>query len=758
MTKTSGALSFTFGVRTSTGTGGALTVVPFVSIALNTTPGASVKIAVDLLRADLATGAVTAIPDLRAEALFGNQAGGAPLLAGATAVGGLRTGLVLKSDRRPAFSLTLHNVTVGGRVHELLDISSPDAAVTALDAAISGALDAAITQFGAAGDLIGSVLGIRPPAGVTAVSATALLANPLNEITRYWRDLAALAPAMADVLGALRALIAQAPRASVPGAGTQADPWRVELAAPLILLAWRDGDALVIDAALDIAVPVLVDHVVTTTLRASLLRLGFTPIQVTFVGAVSASVSLSHVDGPLELSLANIDLTADALRAVVSWSPARGLLLDLEAPGSHAIISVPQIETEIALPIPVRGADGRLTIPGDLWEDVQALVAALCAQAEVPIIDELLLLIGWTGDGPSLPLATLVEGDAALAIRTWLADLLLDCDHVRTAMSIVARLLSGGLLREPLGSGGSRSPYRCPVAGDERAPALVAWLIPPCPPRNDPGKLAPPRWSTDMPEDGDSLQARLSVVAGQLPAVRDLLVGRDSLAVGFEQLITRWTDTDGVLAVPVSLPSGVTIIRRGDTSYDDLVAEGASGLLTARLFPTLPATVVHVGCEEIWRTDRPAGFAVDASGAGEVGRISAAGTGEWFVCLPAPAVARAARADRDAVAEQADRLTRVFAERTAPVAVVAYGAAAAAVIRTALTRTVIAEVVTVGAPWSAPSVTAFRTGLGADALACPRATAAHRCTEPRAAAACARRAQAGCHARCRASRARRGAR
>jgi len=712
---TVGPLRFTVGVRTTTGSGGALVIIPSLALSLDTTPGARVRIAIDLLRADLATGAITAVPDVRAEALFGNQAGGGPLLTGDPGVGGLRAGLVLR-DRQPAFSLTLHDVTLAGRPHALLDISSPGAAMTAVDSVVAAALDAAMAEFGAAGALIGKLLGIQAPAGVTGISSTALLADPLAELTRYWRDLSANAPAMANVLGALRALVASVPAMNVPGNGTREIPWRVALAAPLILLVWRDGDALVIDAALDITTPVLGDHVAVTTLRGSLLRLAFTPVQVTFVGSVSATVALRRTAEPLELAVGPLTLTAQEVRAIVSWSPARGLLLDIEAPGGAATLDLPRVQSQFALPLPVRDAAGTLTLPAELWPDVQSLIVALAAQARVRVIDELLLLIGWTGTGVELPLETLVSGDPAQAIRVWLADLLLDCGRARMAMGVVARIVSSGTVDEPLGAGSARSPYRAPVAGDPRAPALVAWLEPACPPYRTLGKAQPSLRSTEVPEDGATLMARLAAAAIELPDLTDLLTGRDALADGFEQLIARWSETDGIIPVQEALPAGVTLVRYDDASYDDMVAEGAAGMLTGLVLEVAPDTIIHVGCEETWRTDRPAGRTVDATGATEVGSLTATGTGEWFIALPTIAAARAGRTDHDAVAEQTDRLARVLAGRTAPVTIFAYGPCAAAAIRAAATRSVIATVVTVGAPWSAPSVTAFRGGLAADAM------------------------------------------
>jgi large repetitive protein len=719
VTVTTGALSFSVGVRSSTGTGGALSITPFLSLALTTGANAQVALAVDLLRADLATGMVTAVPDLRAEALFGDQAaGGAALLTtGATRVGGVRTGLVLRADRRAALTLTLHNVTVAGRSHPLLDLSSPDAAVDAAESVVTDAIAAALDEFGEAGALIATLLGLEPPGALSPINAAALLADPLAEVMRYWQALTGSSPAMSEALGALRRLLMNTPLANVPGAGTRGNPWRVELTSPLVLLLWRDGGSLVVDAAISLATPVFDGNEVVTTLRGTLLRLQFSPAQVTFVGEFAGSVELRHPTQKLSLELGPLLLSADALRLLATWSPTRGLLVDVEAPNALATLDGFREELEFTVPLPLRNAiTGALEFPDTAWDGVQSFVTALASQARVPMLGELLQLVGWTGNGPVLALSTLVAGDPALAIREWLALLALDCDHVRDAMSVVARVLSAGAVREATGSGSVRDPYRAAIAGDLRAPALAAWLEPPCPPRSDFGKTVPARRAASVTEDGESIAQRLRNVATSLPEIDDLLTGRDSLGVGIDALVTRWTNTDGITPVPVSITGGVTIVARAGSSYDDLVADGAHGLLVPTLVSPVPATVIHVGSEPIWRTDRPAGRAVDASSDSTTGSITAAGTGEWFVLLPTPVAAAAMRSDRDGVAEQAARLDRVLAARTGAVTIVAYGPCAAAVLRVAQTRTTITQVITVGAPFVTPSVSALRSGLGADAL------------------------------------------
>jgi hypothetical protein len=220
----------------------------------------------------------------------------------------------------------------------------------------------------------------------------------------------------------------------------------------------------------------------------------------------------------------------------------------------------------------------------------------------------------------------------------------------------------------------------------------------------------------DVPPEPGEVVAHLRRAGAVLPDVADLLVGRDGLADGLAGLVTRWADTDGLVAAPATMPDGVGAVELPGYSYDELVALGGTGVLAGDVLDPPPAAVVHVGCEAGWVAGRPAGAAFDASDGAAPGALPPDGGGTWFVRLPAPAAAHRARPDRGAVGEQAARLAQILASRTAPVAVVAYGAAGAAAVRAAAALPMVSSVVTVGTPWSALAVDSLRAGLSGDAL------------------------------------------
>ncbi len=725
-------LELTIGIRVEAGPGGHPVLVPWVELALATRSGAAARAVADLFRVDTRDGTCLAFPDVRLEGVFGSEAGGTALVTGTDPhVGGLRIGVGLAPGATPAvpvFRLTLHDVRLGQQ-HDVLDLSTPEAALDAGGSVVAGALTAALESLGAAGDLVADVLGLDPPAGVAPITATALLADPFAAVRDYWTELVADADALAETLGSLQELVTGA-AAALAGSGTEAAPWRVDLVGPLGLRLWRDGatpPALHADLVVDAAVPVLGDYTATTSLRFGLLTLVPATGRVTFADGASVSTVLARTDAATaRLSVGDLAVVADEIGVELRWLPAAGLTGRLSAQGLELEVDAPDTfnRASISVPVPLPEIDstGRLVLPSPDWASVEAALAALVARVGLPELDAVVRLLGWSGSGPRLPLAGLLGADPRAAIESWVADLVLDCERVGAALGPVAALLSGFTRTTPLGTGNRRDPFRCPVAGEALAPGMYAWLEPGC-------AVPKPRLRVDLDPllsavapDPDTVAAVLR--SAPLPDVVDLLVGRDGLGTGLSELADRWTGSDGLVSEPGSLPAGVTAISLSGLSYAELVARGVVGGLVPEVLDPLPSAEVHVGCEPVWVIDRPAGTFFDLSGpAGSAPGpvVPATGAGTWTVRVPTPDEAAADRPDRGAVEEQAARLVGLLAERSEPVALIGYGAAGAAVVRAAeglLAARPALElgVVTVGTPWGEVGTAALGSGLSGDAL------------------------------------------
>jgi large repetitive protein len=712
-----GPLEVLVGVRVQAGTGGHPVLVPWVDVGLVTQPGARARLAADLLAADTGTGSVRAVPDVRLEAVFGEDAGGGPLLAGTgPQVGSLHTGVTLDATGRPAFVLTLHDVTVtsGGTPHAVLDLSSPSAALDSASTVLETALANALANLGDAGALLGRLLGLDPPAGIGSLDVPRLFSDPVGAIRAYWAELTASPPAAADVLGRLRALMTGTAVAPVDGLGTEASPWLLEVADGVALTAWRDGDLLAVAAVASVSTTVATEYRTTTSFGVTLLRADLAAGTAAFGPAVTARLALARDDGDTaSVPLGALTLEADEVAVEATWTPAHGLRTTIAADGLAVAVADAD---PVPLPLPTVGPDGRLALPAPDWSAIEPALAALLAELRLPAVDAVLALVGWSGEGAHLPLSGLLGGDPAAAVRTWLADLVLDCERVRLALAPLAALLSGFTRGSPLGIGTARSPFRCPVAGEARAPGLAVWLDPGC--RLEPSEQPLPLVALDTaePPDMDTVAAVLRGTGALLPDVGDLMVGRDSLADGLDVLLARWTGTDGLVGRPAVLPDGVHAVELDGFGYDVLVALGSVGSLLGEVLDPAPTAIVYVGCEASWTTGRAAGAAFDATGPDPAGRVPATGAGTWFVRLPTPGAAAAARPELGGVGEQAARLAAVLAARTDPVVLVGYGAAGAAALRAAATVTAVSDIVTVGTPWAGMAVDSLATGLGGDAL------------------------------------------
>ncbi len=703
-----GPLTFCVGVRTAMGTGGHLELTPWIDVGFTTGVGAQVHAEAELFRLDIGTGSIIAVPTLRVEAVFGADAGGAALLGGSPSVGSLRAGVVLDAARRPAFTLTLHDVTFNGRVHPILDLSSPDAALDAAGDVVGDALVTALDGLGAAGSLAAALLGLAPPAGVTALDPVAVLADPFGAIRGYWIDLVASASGLADVVAAAAELLTGT-AVAVPGGGTPTDPWRIDLPAGIDLLITRVGSVVTVAFEVGHELDVLGDHSLAVSASAVLLRVDLATPAVSFLDTVDAAVLLRRQDaGELALAVGPLTFRADALEVRAGWTAAFGLLVDLDAEGL-AIVVAPTSATGAVrtLPVPLpRRVDGTLVFDAPDWLAIERILAVLLRHVGLPGADALVTLAGWEGGAPRLALGGLLA-DPVAAVQAWLPDTLLDCAVLRRLLAPVAGLLAATTTPRLYGYGTADVPYLAPIAAHRQAPGVAAWLEPGCPPYSEQLGTISAGGTADPTIDG--AVAALVAAAEVLPDVADLLQARPGLADGMAALVARWVGTDGIVGLPTTVPTGVTTLVLDGFGYDDLAAFANQGYLLGDVFTSIPGAVVYVGCEPSILTDRPVGMAVDLAGAVPASTTIPDGDGAWFVRLPEPTDAATLRPDRGAIGEQAARLGAFLATRTAPVAIVAHGAAGAAAIRAAASIAAVSDVVTVGTPWGPVAVEGLRT-------------------------------------------------
>ena len=199
------------------------------------------------------------------------------------------------------------------------------------------------------------------------------------------------------------------------------------------------------------------------------------------------------------------------------------------------------------------------------------------------------------------------------------------------------------------------------------------------------------------------------------------MFARSGLGGGFDQLVTRWTGTDGVTGPAAGLPSDVTSVVVPGCGFAELAAIGRSSDEFLAGLATPVTAVAHVGCDADWGAGYPPADVIDATGgaggtAAPSSLVPATGAGKWFVRLATPRGAGAARGDHDGVAGQAAQIAEALGSRTDPIVVVAYGAAGAAAIRAASSLASVGAVVIVGTPWAPLSVTGLQSGPGGDAL------------------------------------------
>ena len=732
-----GSAKLTLRLVLDTGPSGNARLAPTIGVELGDS-NARVEANAALFRIDLVTGEAFALPSLALWAAAGRPGAGnrvldvaAPTVARADT---LRLGFAIDTARRLNFVLAADGVQLGTHSYPTLDLTSPDAVMDAVGNTVSDIASQLLAGLGDALGIAQQLLGLDPPAGVTAVTLPALMANPVDAVAGYWQQLIATPASASEVLGELRSAIADASEAvsGVQGSGTADDPWRLALIGPLQLEVSADGPKLNAGLAATTSVDTLGERctVITTRFAARLATLDFAARSAQLLPGVEAvlagrerGVNPPRARLPLGGGAA---LRADHVGLRLAWSPSSRLTAEVSAPNLT-------LETEgfdVPVVLPVVAADGNVTLPPEAWDAVEALVGHL-AEITGGLLARVVAALGWE---PELAFA---GGDAFTSARLRLADFVADpqaalsawlprmlqSDVGREALDLLADMFggaaagSGSFARGFVeGTGHPDDPYRFVLAPE--LPYVAVWF--------PPDGLAPRLFAA--PEnlrawrpgfDGLSpgaLAAALAAEAAVARDVRELIEGRD-IEGGLIALAQRWLGGDGRIVVPPSAPAGVTLRTRG-VGAEQLLLE----LDVARTLGRTPAITVHVALgADAWPAARPE-RRVDLIAPGLAAAMFAApapDSGDWFVCLGTRADCRAATSSTDGTPEQAARLARVLdalATVSDDIALVAYAGAGHSARVAAEAQPAVRDLLLLGTPLSAISLSALSIQPTADAL------------------------------------------
>ena len=657
-------VSLRVGVRVDTGESGHALLVPTLGMDLTQAGStARAEARIDLCSIDLVTGAPMALPRLGVWASLGSAADPVLDVSGTPDVSAqrLRVGFALDAQRRPTFVLAAEVVAIGDQEYAVLDLTSPDALMDAAGAAVGSI---ASDLLGGLGTTVQVLLGIGNAPGMTGptLSLVELATNPVGKLTEHWQEM--LASHRADVavaLDTLRAGLSDAAAAAVSGAGTAAEPWRLELAGPLALLFWNVDDRLLVDLVVSTTVDTLggnapvIDgrlgvHLADLDLAAPSARL-CTGLE----GRLSARLPGVTPDQARLTLGEGLAITASGAGLRLGWTAAGGLVADADFPQ----LSIELEGEPLPIALPTLDVDGHVTLPDEAWDLLQGLVGHLGGYLPA-IVRTVTDLLGWTGrrdtGTPVLRLAALVD-DPAPALLDWSAALVVS-DLAPAALALLADLLTAaegaaGLLE---GSGHPDDPFRLSLGVGVPLPELAVWFPPQgLRPRlvNVPEQVS--NWYPGQPGlDPVLLRRALEMEADVDAAIAALIDSRD-VAGGLRQIALRWRGTDGRIVPPAGTPTGATRMLPFDVGAGDLVAELSLGDELGRV----PTAAVYVALGTAAWTGKPPDRIVDLTAPGlqpSMFTAPTASAGDWFVRLGTRAACRLAAGDPDGTAGQAARL------------------------------------------------------------------------------------------------------
>ena len=737
VTFTLGSANLTLGLVIDSGPSGNARVAPTLGIELGNA-GARVEAKAALFRIDLVTGEAFALPSLGLWAAAGRPGAGnrvldvtAPTVARADT---LRVGFGIDAARRLNFVLGADGVLLGTHSYPTLDLTSPDAVMDAVGNTVSDIANQLLAGLGDSLAVAQRLIGLSPPPGIPAVTLPALMANPVDAVAGYWQQLIGVPAAASLVLGELRTAIADASEAGalVQGTGTAVDPWRVSLIGPLQLEAFAAGAKLNVGLAATTSVDTLGERctVITTRFAARLATLDFAARSAELLPSVEAVLAgrergINPPRARLVLG-GGAALRADHVGLRLAWSPATRLTAEVSAPN----LTLEADGFDVPVVLPVVAADGSVTLPPEAWDGIEALVGHL-AEITGGLLARVVRALGWEPElkvaggeaftSARLRLSDFVAGPQA-ALSAWLPRMVAS-DVGRNALELLADLFggasasSGSFARGFVeGTGHPDDPYRFVLA--PALPNVAVWF----PPDGlAPRLFAAPENLRDWRPGFDGLSpaalaAALAAEALVARDVRELIEGRD-IEAGLIALAQRWLGGDGRIVAPPVAPTGIAVRTLG-IGAEQLVLQ----LDVARSIGRAAAMTVHVALGAGAWPAAPAARRIDLTAPGLAAAMFAAPSpdiGDWFVCLGTRAECRAATSTTDGTPEQAARLARVLdalATVSNDIALVAYAGAGHAARVAAEAQPAVRDLLLLGTPLSAISLSALSIQPTADAL------------------------------------------
>lgn len=721
-----GAAVLTLALRVANGPSGNPRLTPSLAIELGN-DAARVEARADLFRIDLVSGEAFALPSLGVWAAAGRS--GSPILDLTNPIVAhadtLRLGFGLDAQRRLNFVLAADTVQLGTREFATLDLTSPDAVMDAAGSTVEAVANELLAGLGDALGLARQLVGLDPPAGITAVTLAALMADPVAALTGYWRALIGNDAATRQVLSALRlALTDKSEKDSVvAGDGSAATPWRLPLIGPLALELTASGGVLGIGLGAKTSIDTLGQRctVVETRIGVKLASIDLAARHASLLGAVEATLTARERGAdPKRARLAlgdTVAVVADHVGLLLAWAPEGGLAAQVSAPALRLELE----DATIPIALPEIAADGSVTLPIEAWDGIEALVGHLGTLIG-SVVGDLVHALGWVpsavAPGARLRLGELVVSPE-VALREWLPRLAMSELGPR-ALALVADLFGGlGAARGVIeGSGRPEDPYRFALA--DGLPNVAVWFPPAgLEPLLTASNAALRDWRPGQPGlSGAALEAALRAEADVAADVRALVEGRQ-VGIALDALAQRWLGGDGRISPPTATPAGITLQRVG-------VAAGqlADALRLDDLLGRTPAVTVHVALGAAAWPDAPEDRRIDLSTAGldaSMFTLPAAELGEWFVCLGTRADCRTSGSSSDGTPEQAARLGRVLdalAGVSNDITLVALAGAghAARLAAQPTTRAAVTDLVLLGTPLAPISLTALSVQPTADAL------------------------------------------